>query len=128
MGFVSGRDQDVQRFMLKSKIYGAVITDKQLFYDGSITLGEDLLEAAGILPGEQVHVLNLNNGARMVTYTIVAPAGSGTVMLNGPAARLGEVGDSIIVLTYGIYDDAEAARRAPVVVRLGEGNRLEAKG
>jgi aspartate 1-decarboxylase len=114
--------------MLKSKIYGAVITDKQLFYDGSITLGEDLLEAAGILPGEQVHVLNLNNGARMVTYTIVAPAGSGTVMLNGPAARLGEVGDSIIVLTYGIYDDAEAARRAPVVVRLGEGNRLEAKG
>ena len=118
----------MQRFMLKSKVYGAVITDKQLFYDGSITLGEDLLQAADMLPGEQVHVLNLNNGARMVTYTIVAPAGSGTVMLNGPAARLGEVGDSIIILTYGAYDDGEAAARAPVIVRLADGNRLEKGG
>ena len=109
--------------MLKSKIHGAVITDKQLQYAGSITLDENLLRAANMLPGEQVQVLNLNNGMRFVTYTIVAPPGSGTVMLNGPAARLGEVGDTVLVLSYGIYDDAEARQLDPVIVRIGEGNR-----
>jgi aspartate 1-decarboxylase len=113
----------MQRFMLKSKIHGAVITDKQLQYAGSITLDENLLKAANMLPGEQVQVLNLNNGMRFLTYTIVAPAGSGTVMLNGPAARLGEVGDTVLVLSYGIYDDSEAGQLEPIIVRVGERNQ-----
>ena len=111
------------RLMLKSKIHGAVVTDKQLRYDGSITLDENLLKATNMLPGEQVQVLNLNNGMRFLTYTIVAPAGSGTVMLNGPAARLGEVGDTVLVLSYGIYDDAEAAHLEPIIIRVGERNQ-----
>ena len=108
--------------MLKSKIHGAVVTDKPLRYNGSITLDENLLRMADMLPGEQVQVLNLNNGIRFLTYTIVAPAGSGTVMLNGPAARLGEVGDTVLVLSYGIYDDAEARQREPIIVHVGQHN------
>lgn len=113
----------MQRIMLKSKIHAAVVTDKQLEYAGSITLDKNLLNAANMLPGEQVQVLNLNNGMRLLTYTIVAPAGSGTVMLNGPAARLGEVGDTVLVLSYGIYDDAEAAHLEPIIIRVGERNQ-----
>jgi len=71
-----------------------------LDYEGSITIDEGLLEKADILPGEQVHVLNINNGQRFVTYAIAAPRGSGTVLLNGPAARLGTVGDKVIIISY----------------------------
>lgn len=117
----------MQRIMLKSKIHGAVVTDKQLRYDGSITLDENLLKAANMLPAEQVQVLNLNNGMRFVTYTIVAPPGSGIVMLNGPAARLGEIGDTVLVLSYGIYDDAEASQREPIIVHVGARNQPEKK-
>ena len=113
----------MQRIMLKSKIHGAVVTDKQLQYGGSITLDEDLLKAADMLPGEQVHVLNLNNGMRFVTYTIVASPGSGMVMLNGPAARLGEIGDTVLILSYGIYDDPEANHREPIIVHVGQRNQ-----
>lgn len=113
----------MQRRMLRAKIHGAVITDKQLHYDGSITLDENLLRAADILPGEEVQVLNRNNGLRFTTYTIVAPAGSGTVMLNGPAARLGEIGDTVIVLAYAACDDAEARALTPRIVRIGENNQ-----
>ena len=87
-------------FMLKSKIHGATLTGTELDYEGSITIDEELLEKADILPGEQVHVLNINNGHRFVTYTISAPRGSGTVLLNGPAARLGTVGDKVIIISY----------------------------
>ena len=79
----------MQRFVLKSKIHRAKLTATELDYEGSIAIDKTLLEAAGILPGEQVHVLNLSSGARIVTYAIEAEAGSGTVMLNGPAARMG---------------------------------------
>ena len=113
----------MQRVMLKSKIHGATVTDKQLHYAGSITLDENLLCAADMLAGEQVHVLNLKNGLRFITYTIAATAGSGTVMLNGPAARLGEVGDTVIVLSYGVYDDAEASALVPLIVRIVERNQ-----
>ena len=91
----------MQRFMLKSKIHRATLTGTELDYEGSIAIDRKLIEAAGLLPGEQVHVLNLNNGARLVTYVIEAPAGSGTMMLNGPAARLGLPGDKVVVLCYG---------------------------
>lgn len=113
----------MQRILLKSKIHGATLTGKQLRYEGSIALDRDLIEAADLLPGEQVHVLNLNTGSRLVTYVIEAPAGSGTVMLNGPAARLGEPGDVVIVLSYALASAAEAKRFKPVIVRLDAKNR-----
>ena len=90
----------MQRFMLKSKIHRATLTGTELDYEGSVTVDQNLLEKADMLPGEQVHVLNINNGQRLVTYTISAPRGSGTVLLNGPAARLGTVGDKVIIISY----------------------------
>ncbi len=90
----------MQRFMLKSKIHRATLTGTELDYEGSVTIDEKLLEKADILPSEQVHVLNINNGERFITYAIAAPRGSGTVLLNGPAARRGTVGDKVIILSY----------------------------
>ena len=90
----------MQRFMLKSKIHRATLTGADLNYEGSITIDHNLLEKADILSGEQVHVLNINNGRRFVTYAIAAPRGSGTVLLKGPAARLGAVGDKVIIISY----------------------------
>ena len=90
----------MQRFMLKSKIHRATLTGTDLDYERSITIDQNLLEKTDILPSEQVHVLNINNGQRFVTYAISAPQGSGTVLLNGPAARLGTVGDKVIIISY----------------------------
>jgi aspartate 1-decarboxylase len=118
------KDFAVQRFMLRSKIHRATLTQTDLNYEGSITVDRDLLEAAEILPGEQVHVLNLNNGERLVTYTIEGPAGSGTMLLNGPAARLGVPGDLIIVISYGLATDEEAKSIRPKVVLVDENNRI----
>jgi aspartate 1-decarboxylase len=92
--------EQMERFMLKSKIHRATLTGIDLDYEGSITIDENLLEKADILPGEQVHVLNINNDERFITYAIAAPRGSGTVLLNGPAARLGTAGDKVIILSY----------------------------
>jgi len=114
----------VQRFMLKSKIHRAKLTGTELDYQGSIAIDKTLLAAADILPGEQVHVLNLSSGARLVTYAIEAEAGSGTVMLNGPAARMGVPGDLLIVLTYCAVSDDEARAFQPKVVRVTSQNRL----
>jgi len=110
--------------MLKSKIHRATLTGTELDYEGSIAIDRTLLEAADMLPGEQVHVLNLSNAARMVTYVIVAEAGSGTVMLNGPAARLGVPGDLLVVLSYAACSDEEARRLKPKVVNVDARNRL----
>ena len=90
----------MNRTILKSKIHRATITGLDLDYEGSITIDEELLEKADILPGEQVHVLNINNGQRFVTYAIAGPRDSGTILLNGPAARLGTAGDKVIVISY----------------------------
>jgi aspartate 1-decarboxylase len=98
----------MKRFMLKSKIHRARLTGARLDYEGSIAIDADLLHAADMLPGEQVHVLNIANGSRLVTYIIEAPAGSGTVMLNGPAARLGREGEEVIILSYCETEDQEA--------------------
>ena len=117
----------MQRIMLKSKIHRATLTGTELDYEGSITLDEELLERAGILPGEQVHVLNLNTGSRLVTYAITAPRGSGTVLLNGPAARLGAKGDRVIILAYCVVDDADAARHRPTIVLVDRQNRPQSK-
>lgn len=113
----------MQRTMLKSKIHRAVLTGTELHYQGSITLDEDLLERADILPGEQVQVLNINSGARFITYAIRGKRGSGVCMLNGPAARLGQVGDPVMVLTYCQMDDAAAKKHKARVVKVDARNR-----
>ncbi len=115
----------MKRFMLKSKIHRARLTGVDLDYEGSITIDRALLDAADMLPGEQVHVLNLNNGSRIVTYIIAAPEHSGTVLLNGPAARMGQPGDLVIVLTYCELPDAEAGAFEPRIVLLDGNNALK---
>ncbi len=112
------------RFMLRSKIHRATLTGTELDYEGSIAIDRDLMEAADMLPGEQVHVLNLSNASRLVTYVIEAPAGSGTMLLNGPAARLAVAGDQVIVLSYGALSDEEARSAAPTIVHVDERNRV----
>jgi aspartate 1-decarboxylase len=109
--------------MLKSKIHRATLTGTDLDYEGSITVDQDALEKADILPGEQVHVLNINNGQRFVTYAIAAPRGSGTVLLNGPAARLGSVGDKVIIISYCEVPAEKAKGLEPKIVLVDDENR-----
>ena len=111
------------RVMCKGKIHRATVTDANLNYVGSLTVDSDLLDLADILPYEQVQIVNVNNGARLETYTIPGPRGSGTMCLNGAAARLGQKGDVIIVIAYGICSDAEARALRPRVVLVDENNR-----
>ena len=113
----------MQRFMLKSKIHRATLTGTELDYEGSIAIDRDLLEAADMLPGEQVQVLNLNNGSRLTTYIIEAEAGSGPVLLNGPAAGLGAPGDPVIVLSYCTLSETEVQTHKPKVILVDEQNR-----
>jgi len=110
--------------MLKSKIHMATLTGTELYYEGSISIDQDLLDAAGILVGEQVHVVNLNNGSRLVTYTISGKRGSGIVELNGPAARLGYIGDKVVIITYAQMEAAEAKANKPVVILVDEKNAI----
>ncbi len=117
----------MQRIMKKSKIHTATITGLELYYEGSITIDRDLLDQADMLPGEQVQVVNLNNGERLVTYTISGERGSGVIELNGPAARLAAIGDKVIIISYGNYDDAEAKALTPIVVFVDEKNRATQK-
>jgi len=111
------------RTMLKSKIHRATVTDANLNYVGSITVDADLLDAADIRPYEQVHVVNINNGARFETYAIEGPRRSGTICLNGAAARLAQPGDLVIVLSYAQFAEAETIGYAPIVVQVDEANR-----
>ena len=115
----------MQRTMLKSKIHRASVTGSDLHYVGSITVDPDLLDAADILEHEQVHVVDVDNGARFETYTIAGERGSGTMQVNGAAARLVHHGDTIIVISYAQYDAAELARHEPRVVHVEAGtNRI----
>jgi|GEM_PF-50747 len=118
----------MQRVMLKSKIHRARLTGVELDYEGSISIDEDLLDLADIVPGEQVHVLNVNNGARLVTYAIAAPRGSGTVLLNGPAARMGMAGDLVVILSYVIMLTEPAHRHLQKIVYVDEANRPAKRG
>ena len=114
----------MQRTMMKSKIHRATVTGADLNYVGSITLDPALLSAADILEHEQVHVLDLDNGARFETYAI--GGGPGDVVLNGAAARLVHTGDRVIVISYAAYDEAELARYEPRIVHVDERNRIVA--
>lgn len=109
----------------KSKIAYGKITDAELFYEGSITIDEDLLKAASILPRERVEVLNVNNGNRFETYTITGKSGSGQICLNGPAARLGLVGDQIIILSYTLMEPEEAKTYKTKIIHLDEYNKIK---
>ena len=90
----------MQRMMLKSKIHRATVTDANVNYEGSVAIDESLMEAAGIYPFEQVHIYNINNGNRLTTYAIKAERGTGTISINGAAARLAEKGDLVIIASY----------------------------
>jgi aspartate 1-decarboxylase len=114
----------MQRVMLKSKIHRATVTDCDLHYVGSITVDPDLLEAADIRVHEQVHVLDIDNGARFETYTIAGERGSREMKVNGAAARLVHRGDTIIVISYASYDEAELEGHAPRVVHVSRDNDI----
>jgi aspartate 1-decarboxylase len=111
--------------MLKSKIHRATLTECNLEYEGSVSIDTNLLQAADILPGELVHVLNVNNGSRLETYAIEAPAGSGTVMLNGPAARLGYKGDVLVIISYAEYEESELQNYKATIVKVDAQNRVK---
>jgi len=112
------------RIMLKSKIHRATVTDGNIDYEGSITIDKKLMAKADILPYEQVHVLNINNGARFGTYAIEGQEGGGEICLNGAAARLAVKGDTVIILTYCNVSEEEARNYTPRVVHVDAKNAI----
>ncbi|MDH8677659.1 aspartate 1-decarboxylase [Fusibacter bizertensis] len=110
--------------MFKGKIHRATVTEANLNYVGSITIDEDLLDAAGILPGEKVQIVNNNNGERLETYTIAGKRGSGVICLNGAAARRVQPGDVVIIIAYCLIDANEAKTFKPNVVVLDQSNKI----
>lgn len=112
------------RQMLRSKIHRVTVTESCLEYEGSLTVDETLLEAAGILPYEAVVISNLHNGERFTTYVIPGARDSGTITLNGPTARKGAVGDQIIVFCYEFYNEDEIKRHIPRIIKVDEKNRM----
>jgi aspartate 1-decarboxylase len=114
--------------MLKSKIHRATVTQADLHYVGSISIDADLMEAADLLEGEQVAIADITNGARLQTYVIPAPRGSGIIGINGAAAHLVQSGDLVIIMAYAMVDDAEARSLKPRVVHVDEKNRIVALG
>ena len=118
----------MMRTMLKSNIHRATVTQADLHYVGSVTIDADLLDAADLLPGELVHIVDITNGARLETYVIPAPRGSGMIGINGAAARLVHQGDLVIIISYGLLDEAEARALEPRVVHVDGDNRIVALG
>jgi aspartate 1-decarboxylase len=112
------------RIFCKSKINGLKVTQAELYYEGSITIDEEILQAADIAVGEKVEVLNVNNGSRLETYALAGKKGSGVVCLNGPAARSGCVGDPLIVLCYCFVDDKEIRSAKTKVIHAGAKNKI----
>lgn len=110
--------------IFKSKIHRARVTEANLNYVGSITLDEDLMDAAQIYPGEKLQIVNVNNGERLETYAIKGPRGSGAVCLNGAAARKAEVGDIVIIISYALMSPEEANQYIPVNIYPDDSNRL----
>ena len=114
----------MQRIMMKSKIHRATVTQADLDYVGSVTIDQDLLDAADLLEGEQVAIVDITNGARLETYAIAGKRGSGVIGINGAAARLVDPGDLVIVISYALVDDAEARTLRPAVVHVDGRNRI----
>lgn len=114
----------MRRTLLKSKIHRATITEARLDYDGSITLDNDLIRAANLVPYERVDIYDITNGNRLSTYVIQGPKGSGEIQINGAAAKLVHPGDLVIIASYAEFDEAELADHQPVVVLVNEMNRV----
>lgn len=114
----------MHRTLLAAKIHSCTITDGNLHYMGSISIDEKLLQAVGIVPYEQVQVVNVNNGERFITYAIAAAPGSGSIELNGAAARLGVKGDKLIIMTYAQFDESEVEHHQPQVVIVDDHNHI----
>ncbi|MDD5747037.1 MAG: aspartate 1-decarboxylase [Candidatus Omnitrophica bacterium] len=112
------------RIMCKSKIHRATVTDANLRYMGSITIDKKIMEAADIYPNERVQVVNVNNGTRVETYVMEGEAGSGVVCMNGAAARWAQIGDIIIIISYGVMDSAEARQHVQKTVFVDGHNRI----
>ncbi len=110
--------------LMKSKIHRAVVTEADLNYVGSITIDEDLMDAANIIENEKVQVVNNNNGSRFETYVIKGEKGSGMICLNGAAARLAHPGDIVIIISYGMFDQIEAKSYEPQIVFVDESNKV----
>jgi aspartate 1-decarboxylase len=113
------------RIMCKSKIHRATVTEANLAYEGSISIDQALLKAADILQFEKVQVLNINNGSRVETYAMAAPAGSGVICLNGAAARWGQPGDLVIIIAYEVVEEKKAGKYKPKIVLVNERNRIK---
>ena len=114
----------MQHTILKSKLHRATVTEANLEYEGSCTIDMDLLDKANISIHEQVHIVNINNGERFITYVIPGERGTGTVCLNGACARLAQVGDKVIIMAYGMVDDEELKNYEPTVVLLEDDNNV----
>ena len=114
----------MMRVLLKAKIHRATVTDRSLDYEGSITIDEDLMDAVGLLPNEQVQVYNVTNGQRFETYAITGSRGSGSICVNGAAAHLAEVGHKVIIASYGIFAEAEIPGFAPRIALVDADNRI----
>ena len=112
------------RSMMKSKIHQATVTEANLQYEGSITIDRTLLRAADLLPGEQVHIVNLNNGSRIETYCVEGPAGSGTICMNGAAARWAQVGDQVIIISYAMMEEEQARLNRSKIVFVDRSNKI----
>ncbi len=115
----------MQRIMLKGKIHRAVVTDSNPDYEGSVAIDQALMEASGISAFEQVHIYNVTNGRRLITYAIEAPRGSGTISVNGAAARLAESGDLVIIACYAALDEHEALGHVPALVYVDSTNNIK---
>ncbi|AZV51554.1 aspartate 1-decarboxylase [Bacillus halotolerans] len=113
------------RTMMSGKLHRATVTEANLNYVGSITIDEDLIDAVGMLPNEKVQIVNNNNGARLETYIIPGQRGSGVICLNGAAARLVQEGDKVIIISYKMMSDQEAASHQPKVAVLNDQNKIE---
>jgi aspartate 1-decarboxylase len=113
--------------MLKSKIHRATVTGANIHYEGSITIDQELIEAAKLLEYEQVDIYNINNGKRFSTYVMKGARGTGEIFLNGAAARLVSVGDLIIVCSYSLFDEGEALHHKPILIYVNEKNRIKKK-
>lgn len=118
----------VQRSLMNGKIHRATVTQADLHYVGSLTIDADLMEAADIVEGEQVHVVDITNGSRLVTYAITGEAGSGVIGINGAAARQVQPGDLVIIITYASVDESDRPRHEPRVVHVDAANRIVALG
>ena len=114
----------MQRIMMKSKIHRATVTQADLDYVGSVTLDEDLMEAADLLEGEQVAIVDITNGARIETYVIPGERGTGVIGINGAAAHLVHPQDLVIIISYAVVDDAEARALKPAIVHVDDKNRI----